>query len=34
MKPSIKLIKPAYYLTNQVDFGIMIAELGTKIIRA
>ena len=31
MKPSIKLIKPSFYLTNQVDFGIMIAELYKKI---
>jgi hypothetical protein len=31
MKPSIKLIKPSFYLTNQIDFGIMIAELYKKI---
>jgi len=27
MKPSIKLMKPSFYLTNQVDFRLMIAEL-------
>jgi len=28
------LIKTSFYLTNQVDFGIMIADLYTDIIRA